>query len=185
MANLTLLQGGLGTDLGDGYEFADGAVTDTRLMGVLGLRIHWKKEVEGRGTQNIYQFYYYDIEEIGLDTLTVYVLDTEDEVESATKSCFGGLGAVMWPITEPEARWMVHRFVDETKRKKQLLPENIDQVRFNGLFHVVSDQHDRQPLGKQVLDRLHDFPSAARIKHRGRFIHDHTFRFHRQYSGDR
>ena len=129
MANLTLLQGGLGTDLGDGYEFADGAVTDTRLMGVLGLRIHWKKEVEGRGTQNIYQFYYYDIEEIGLDTLTVYVLDTEDEVESATKSCFGGLGAVMWPVTEPEARWMVHRFVDETKRKKQLLPENIDQVR--------------------------------------------------------
>ena len=130
MANLTLLEGGLGTCLGDGYEFADGAVTDTRLMGVLGLRLHWIKDTEGRGPQNIYHFYYYDIEEIGLDTLTVYVLDTEDEVATATRSCFGGLGAVMWPVTEEEGRWLVHRFVDETRRKKQMLPENIEQARF-------------------------------------------------------
>ena len=130
MANLTLIEGGLGACLGDGYLFADGAITDTRLMGVLGLRLHWIKETEGRGPQNIYQFYYYDIEEIGLDTLTVYVLDTPDEVETATRSCFGGLGAVMWPVTKEEGRWLVHRFVSETKRKKQMLPENIEQARF-------------------------------------------------------
>ena len=130
MANLTLLEGGLGACLGDGYAFSDGAVTDTRLMGVLGLRLHWIKDAPGREPQNIYQFYYYDIEEIGLDTLTVYVLDTQDEVETATRSCFGGLGAVMWPVTEAEGRWLVHRFVDETRRKKQMLPENIEQARF-------------------------------------------------------
>ena len=44
MAGLTLIEGGLGAGLGGGYTFADGAVTDTRLMGVLGLRLHWIKD---------------------------------------------------------------------------------------------------------------------------------------------
>ena len=116
--------------MGNGYVFVDGAVTDTRLMGVLGLKLHWFKEDRDRGPQNIYQFYYYDIEEIGLDTLSVFVLETESEVETATKSCFGGLGAVMWPVSEKEGRYLVCRFVEETKRKGQMLPENIEQARF-------------------------------------------------------
>ena len=130
MANLTILEGGLGAGLGGGYTFADGAVTDTRLMGVLGLRLHWIKESGGRGPQNIYQFYYYDIEELGLDTLSVFILDTEEEVASATRSSFGGLGAVMWPVSEREGRWLACRFIEETKRKGQPLPENLDQIRF-------------------------------------------------------
>ncbi len=130
MVDLTILEGGLGAGLGGGYTFADGAVTDTRLMGVLGLRLHWIKEEGSPREQNIYQFYYYDIEELGLDTLSIYILDDEESVASATKACFGGLGAVMWPVTEKEGRWLAARFVEETKRKGQILPENIEQARF-------------------------------------------------------
>ena len=130
MAGLTLIEGGLGAGIGGSYTFVDGAVTDTRLMGVLGLRLHWIKD-QGLGPeQNIYQFYYYDIEEIGLDTFSVFLLDTEDEVATATKSSFGGLGATMWPVTEKQGRYLVCRFVEETKRKGQPLPENIDKARF-------------------------------------------------------
>ena len=130
MAGLTLIEGGLGAGLDGGYTFADGAVTDTRLMGVLGLRLHWIKDQAGGAPQNIYQFYYYDIEEIGLDTFSVFLLDTEEDVATATRSCFGGLGAVMWPVTEKQGRYLVCRFVEETKRRGQPLPDNIDQARF-------------------------------------------------------
>ena len=147
MANLTVIEGGLGACHGCGYTFVDGAVTDTRLMGVLGLRLHWQKEEEGRGAQNIYHFYYYDIEEIGLDTLSVFVLESETEVEVATKSCFGGLGAVMWPVTEKEGRYLVCRFVEETRKKAQMLPENIEQARF------ITE--DPPVLGETEVENLH------------------------------
>ena len=129
MAQLKIIEGGLGAAVGDDHRFVDAAVTDTRLMGVLGLRIHWRKTAPGDFVSDVYHFYYYDIEEIGLDSLSVFALATEDEVEIATKSCFGGLGAVMWPVTEKEARYLVCSFVAETERKKQPLPERVDQAR--------------------------------------------------------
>ena len=130
MAELTLIEGGLGPVRKAEYVFADASVTDTRLMGVLGLRIHWEKQTAGGQKSDIYQFYYYDVEELGLDTISVFSLKDESELDFATKSCFGGLGAIMWPVSEKEARYLVHHFVDETKKKKQPLPENIDQAKF-------------------------------------------------------
>ena len=130
MAELKIIAGGLGPALKAEYAFEDASVTDTRLMGVLGLRIHWKNLSAAENSRDVYHFYYYDIEEIGLDSLSVFTLENKEEIEFATTACFGGLGAIMWPISEKEARFLVHQFVEKTVERKQPLPENIDRAKF-------------------------------------------------------
>ena len=58
MAELKIIEGGLGPAQKSEYVFQDAAVTDTRLMGVLGLRVHWKKPAAPDGMQEIYHFFY-------------------------------------------------------------------------------------------------------------------------------
>ncbi len=127
MQQFEVLKGGLGSK--PEYSFIDGAVTDTRLMGVLGLRVHFLRHgVEG--TSDFYCFFYYDVEELGLDSVSVYELASEEAVNLATKARFGGLGAVMWPLNEKECRWLVNRFVEKTKELGEPLPENIEFIDF-------------------------------------------------------
>lgn len=138
---LTLIKGGLDTGSSGEYEYVDGYVTDTRLMGVLGLRLHWRHFPGNMQTpEELYHFYYYDIEEIGLDSLVVSVLETPEDVEHATKASFGGLGAKMVPVSELQARWMVSEFVRETKAKNQPLPSNINAADF-----IISDSPQLSP----------------------------------------
>jgi len=126
MAEFTLIKGGKEKKPSLNYKFVSASVTDTRLMGVLGLRVHWLSFESGNEdlAGNLYMFFYYDIEEIGLDSLSVYELNGDDEVALATKSCFGGLGATLYPISEKEAVYLIQSFTCETKKKKQPLPDN-------------------------------------------------------------
>ena len=130
MPDLKVIEGGLKAVPRDKLIFADAAVTDTRLMGVLGLRVHWKDPDAKEGEQDIFQFYYYDIEEIGLDSLNVYAINGTEGLDYLNKLNFGGLGAGFWPVTETEARYLICRFIEETKRKKQPLPDNVYEADF-------------------------------------------------------
>ncbi len=113
------------------YRFAGGRVTDTRLMGVLGLHLHWINILpESETPVHLHQFYYYDIEEIGLDSVKIF--DFSDEASSmlAEKQCFGGLGAEMVPVNEKEARYLVQFFVNETKKRNLPIPIDEEQISF-------------------------------------------------------
>ena len=124
MPELTLIKGGRENPPSLVYNFIEAAVTDSRLMGVLGLRVHWLVESDEVQPRHIYMFFYYDVEELGLDTVSVYELYDEEAVELATKSCFGGLGAKMVEVNEKESRYLISRFVRKTTERKQPLPEN-------------------------------------------------------------
>ena len=130
MPEFKILKGGLAAPANSRYVFADAAATDTRLMGVLGLRIHWRDLTDPLDPKDVYHFYYYDIEEIGLDYLQVYEIDNEDDLKLATRRSFGGLGASMWPLSEEESRYLVCSFIEETKRKRQPLPDNVAEASF-------------------------------------------------------
>ena len=123
-----VIKGGKDPD-GKGYTYAGGCVTDTRLMGVLGLHLHWKTGSQ-EGPADLHQFIYYDIEEIGIDNIKVSWLDDEAAAVLAEKAAFGGLGAKMVPVSEKEARYLVCSFAEGTKKKGQPLPENADSLAF-------------------------------------------------------
>ena len=101
---LKVLKGGKSSSLITEYRFAGGEVTNTRLMGVLGMHLHWLLPYETEN-RDLHQFYYYDIEELGLESMGVYIGDDEIAVEVTAKSIFGGLGAEMKSLTEREARY--------------------------------------------------------------------------------
>ncbi len=127
---LTLIKGTRDEHLQELYRFADAEVTDTRLMGVLGLHIHWIVTEFG-GTRDFHQFYYYDYVELGLDFIESLYGNDPSLIKLKKKEFFGGLGANMKSLTEKEARWLANFFIDESRRLfPPLIPEaqNIDFV---------------------------------------------------------
>lgn len=154
MAGLTLIKGGLEDNSRPEYNFIDAAVTDTRLMGVLGLRVHWL-ETAGGQSHHVYTFFYYDIEELGLDSISVYELYDQEAIDLATKSCFGGLGAKMQPVDEKEAKYLIRSFASGTREKGQEMPENSD---------IIDDLHvEEAALSLEELDALNDKMCVPRV----------------------
>ena len=69
-SKFTVIKGGSEPDFGT-RRFLSAYITDTRLMGVVGLQIHWERLEDG-GAADFYQLFYYDAEEYGLDSYKSY-----------------------------------------------------------------------------------------------------------------
>lgn len=140
-----------GKDPENKYSFVSGAVTDTRLMGVLGLHIHWQKQLEyTEEPVNLHQFFYFDVEELGLDSIRICDTDSETDVNTMLRSCFGGLGAVMWQVTEKEARYLVQYFVRETLAKKQPLIPEAAEIKFITAEPVTLSEEELSLLNRKM-----------------------------------
>lgn len=129
-----VIPGGLSEKHSDSYkEFVSAHITDTRLMGVVGMTIHWKLPKNTR-FRDFYQFYYFDAEENGFDTYKSLLCSGEPhEIEELTKlenSIIGGLGAHKIQISEREAVYMVQSYVELTLKSNLPLPGNRDEYEF-------------------------------------------------------
>ncbi|MBQ2228409.1 MAG: hypothetical protein II427_04740, partial [Firmicutes bacterium] len=146
---LKVLKGGKSSSLITEYRFAGGEVTDTRLMGVVGMHLHWilPYETEDR---DLHQFYYYDIEELGLESMGVYIGDDEIAVEVTARSIFGGLGGTMKDLSEREARWLANTMIAETKRRNQLLPEEARELEFITQVPVLLSEEEKDALQRKM-----------------------------------
>lgn len=112
-----VIKGGASEKPEKSYKFADAEVTNTRLMGVLGLHIHWKL-----GRRSVHQMLYFDVEELGLDSVRYCMEPDPLAVDIALRNAFGGLGGEMVPLTEKEARYLANYFIQETLRRGEELP---------------------------------------------------------------
>jgi len=92
------------------YHFLSGYVTDTRLMGVLVLSVHWTTDSQEE-EDDFHQFFYFDAEEYGLETYRSQVGNDPEALESIEESLMGGLGGKKNPVTEREARYLVQYFI--------------------------------------------------------------------------
>lgn len=139
---LQVLLGGLDPLNYEKYRFIGGSVTDTRLMGVLGLYLHWTLTLDSGEPEDLYQYYYYDIEELGLDSIKLYSFKDVRSAYVALKASFGGLGARMVAVNEKEARYLVNSFIEETKRRKQPLPPEVSELGFitHRAVHLSEDE---------------------------------------------
>ena len=151
---LKVLKGGKSSSLITEYRFAGGEVTNTRLMGVLGMHLHWLLPYETEN-RDLHQFYYYDIEELGLESMGVYIGDDEIAVEVTAKSIFGGLGAEMKSLTEREARYLAGEMIAETKRKNQLLPEEARDLDFITKAPVLLTEEEKEALNRKMCVPIH------------------------------
>ena len=151
---LKVLKGGKSSSLITEYRFAGGEITDTRLMGVVGMHLHWILPYETE-SRDLHQFYYYDIEELGLESMAVYIGDDEITVEMTGKSLYGGLGAAMRPLSEREARWLANTMIAETKRRNQLLPEEARDLDFITKAPVLLSEEEKDALERKMCVPIH------------------------------
>ncbi|MDD2189697.1 MAG: hypothetical protein PHV71_03350 [Eubacteriales bacterium] len=110
-------------------RFLSGFITDTRLMGVVGLYIHWELSNNESAT-DFHQFFYFDAEEYGFETYKSLLGDDTDALIMMEQTLLGGLGGIKVNVSEREAIFLVQKYVDMNKRLSLSLPETLTEYSF-------------------------------------------------------
>lgn len=129
-----VIKGGLSeTAFTGSRQFVSAYVTDTRLMGVVGVYIHWYLP-QNTLLKHFHQFFYMDAEEFGFDSYES-VLESDDgdrycDIKAIENKMMGGLGGRKVPITEKEARYMVQSYAELNARDNLPLPGEREEYEF-------------------------------------------------------
>lgn len=129
--------------------FISAYVTDTRLMGVLGMYIHWRAADRGQ-TADFHQFFYFDAEETGFETyLGLWSDDPQEVAEKERENC-GGLGGKKVNLTLTEARHILRHYLEFNRTHDLPMPpgkeEYLDLLKD---LTPLSDEEEHWLLMKQ------------------------------------
>ena len=137
----TLIKGGLSFPYEDGNKtFVSAFVTDTRLMGVVGLYIRWNVKSAVAPT-NFHQFFYFDIEEYGLETYRSITSDDATEIDLIEQTLLGGLGGKKINLTQKEATFLLQSYVEINHQLSTALPDG--EYEYNFLLESKVDMTDK------------------------------------------
>lgn len=135
------------------YDFVKAYATDSRLMGVIGVRIHF----ESKSGEKLTLFFHLDFEEYGFDHFEVYKHDNDETINIITQSIMGGLGAKLIPITFENASALIYSAVDvggeysydiplEFFEYEYLIDDFCDEVTVELLSKVTTDIRSDEEL---------------------------------------
>lgn len=88
------------------YQFIKAYVTNSRLMGVVGVRLHFE------GDKPLTLFFHLDYEEYGFDRFEAYEASDDESIERITQSFMGGLGAQLVEVSLKDASSLIYTAVD-------------------------------------------------------------------------
>lgn len=126
----TVLRGGLADSIAsEKKEFVSAFVTDTRLMGVLGMYIHFSLP-ENPDISELHQFFYFDAEEYGFESYKSVLGDYPDKVAETENMVIGGLGGQKIEITLREAKALLAEYTAFNKLHHIPLPQKADEYGF-------------------------------------------------------
>ena len=152
-----ILRGGLAESAATSRkEFVSAYITDTRLMGVVGLVVHWQLP-ENLSKDHFFQFFYMDAEEYGFDTYRSVLtsgtddgaLEAVDELLAVENSLIGCLGGKKASLTERETRAVVQQYVDFNLRQKLPLPDGVEEYQFLLGPRILLDSEEALALMKK------------------------------------
>lgn len=101
--------------------FKSAYVTDTRLMGVVGLYIHWLLRPEDP-TSDLHQFFYLDAEEFGFETYESSYGSDKHRVRRLEKTLFSSLGGTKSDISLRQAAFLIQEYARFNKEHDIPLP---------------------------------------------------------------
>lgn len=128
MVKLKVIEGGAKRETGHERCFVSAFVSDTRLMGVIGLYIHWTVN-DRSGSRDLHQFFYLDHEEYGLESYVSIGSDDMDKVAESYNSMIGCLGGESIPVTKDEACVILREYAEVSRKNGFSLPENTEEYR--------------------------------------------------------
>jgi hypothetical protein len=144
--NLKVIKGGLHTfSRKSDKVFSSAFATNTRLMGVFVLYIHWILE-HPEFDSDLHQFFYIDAEEFGLESYRGLFDNNADAVYEAEQSMLGGLGGSKVDISEKEAVHIIQRYAELARDKGGGLPSGKEEFAF-----ILSRQAALTPLEESAL----------------------------------
>ncbi|WP_053954694.1 hypothetical protein [Inediibacterium massiliense] len=132
------------------YKFVSAHVTNTRLMGVMGLRIKWKNEEE----EIFYQFFHLDSEEFGLDDYKSVMGEQTYQVQKIMASMMGGLGGRLISLTKKQALYLVQEFIDKNKNWQEPLPEPEEEYLFLVDKKIVLSEEETKNLWDKICEPI-------------------------------
>ena len=155
--NFTVLRGGL-LDTADTSEkvFESAYVTNTRLMGVVCMYIHFRLP-DNPSMSDLHQFFYLDAEEYGFETYKGILGSDAEAVQEAEDTLAAGLGGEKVALTLREAMYLLQEYVRFNRRSKLPLPEGLPEYRFLLSQDVALSQPDQYILMGKLCARIQSF----------------------------
>lgn len=130
-------------------RFLSSFVTNTRLMGVVGLYINW--EIETRdGFASMHQYFYYDAEEFGFETYKSIYGNNVTELYIVEQTLIGGLGGDKVDLLEEEACALLQIFVEGNEKLKLKLPGKTQEYAF--ILEVKLE--NKEKLFELVMEKM-------------------------------
>ncbi len=118
--------GGGGKSSSPKHKFKRGFVTNTRLMGVVGMKLYWENE---KGDEYI-QFFHLDFEEYGIDGYESLIDGSKDEIEFISSKMMGGLGGKFVRISKREGIYLLNESYKINISNNESLPQGVEEYDF-------------------------------------------------------
>ena len=126
----TVLEGGLSKTLSsENLTFRSAWITDTRLMGVVCMLIHWHLD-DDSPYRDFHQFFYFDVEEMGFDRFEWVFGSDKEELAKVEASMIGGLGGTKVMASQKEAVYLLKKYVRFNEEHSLELPDGEDKYNF-------------------------------------------------------
>jgi hypothetical protein len=109
--------------------FSSAFATNTRLMGVFVIYIHWTFDIIDFDS-NLHQFFYVDAEEFGIESYRGIVGSDFEMIYEVEQTMLGGLGGTKVELSEKEAVYLVQKYADMTKANGSHLPPGREEFLF-------------------------------------------------------
>lgn len=137
-----LIKGGLCAVPDDNDKsFISAYVTDTRLMGVICVYIHWIA-----GDEDLHQFFYFDAEEHGFERYKSVAGNDMAQLVIVEQSLAGGLGGRQIDISEKEAVALVREYAEFNISHNLKLPQGYDEYGFLLNREITLTSKEKQQL---------------------------------------
>lgn len=170
-APFKVIKGGLtGLPAEKRHEFISSHVTDTRLMGVVSMYVHWYYPEDD---YDIHQFFYFDTEEFGFESYRSVIGNDEFGIRIMEAKVSGGLGGEQVEITERQALALFNEYAAFNKAKGIPMPPGEDEYSFMLKEAVeLSEEEKRELFAKQCCPIVGNYQALNYFLMRG-FGHDY------------
>ncbi|SHJ66084.1 hypothetical protein [Paramaledivibacter caminithermalis] len=121
-----VIKGGGGKPAIPRYRFKRSFVTNTRLMGVVGMKIFWETE-DGKSYT---QFFHLDFEEYGIDGFESLVDGTQEDIDIITSKMMGGLGGKFVRISKKESIYLLIESFKVNVKNNESLCQGVEEFEF-------------------------------------------------------
>ncbi|MFV0518094.1 MAG: hypothetical protein ACK5MV_11920 [Aminipila sp.] len=149
-----VIKGGLDSPLDSNKQFINAYITDTRLMGVTGLYIHWGMEAE-EFSNDFHQFFYFDAEEYGFETYKSIIGNDIEEISVIESALLGGLGGNKVKLNEQEACFLVQDYALSNDKLSLPLPKGVEEYQFILDKEVNLSIKEKRDLMRKMCDPIH------------------------------